>query len=158
MNINIKRFSELAKIPTQAHSDDFAYDIYATSVEKVGDNIYKYGIGWGMQMAPDDPSVTEREFLTDVLKNGLMGIRIVPRSSIWKTGMVLSNSEGVIDAGYTGEIKAVFYKVIPDGNPYEVGDRIGQMYIMTRMPTSFTEVDELVSTDRGDGGFGSSGK
>ena len=87
-----------------------------------------------------------------------VGFTVRPRSSIWKTGMVLSNSIGTIDEGYTGEISAVFYHLLPDMPRYRVGDRICQLHFDAVLKTDFTLVDELSATDRGEGGYGSTGK
>lgn len=87
------------------------------------------------------------------------GFSIRPRSSVWKTGMVLSNCIGTIDEGYTGEISAVFYHVMPNMERYHVGDRIAQLHFdRTDKYLDFIEVDELDETERGDGGYGSTGK
>lgn len=80
------------------------------------------------------------------------------RSSVWKTGMVLSNGIGTIDDLYTGEISAVFYHVMPNMPRYKVGDRVCQMHIDTTTPIEFVECEELEQTTRGDNGYGSTGK
>jgi dUTP pyrophosphatase len=73
--------------------------------------------------------------------------------------MSLCNSIGTIDAQYRGEVKAMFYRNIGD-KPYQVGDKIAQLVVPETLATQvrFVEVDELPSSDRGEGGFGSSGK
>tara|TARA_Y100000748_G_C15501652_1_gene490373 strand:+ start:1900 stop:2337 length:438 start_codon:yes stop_codon:yes gene_type:complete len=83
---------------------------------------------------------------------------LMPRSSISKTPLRLCNSIGLIDAGYRGEIiaavdniKDVFYTV-------DVGDRLFQLVAMDGSSISFSLVGELSSSDRGEGGFGSTGK
>lgn len=83
-----------------------------------------------------------------------------PRSSVHKTEMVLANSCGVLDRNYRGEVKAFFYKVGKHVKPYEVGDRILQLIITNADPeeVEFVEVDDLEETNRGIGGFGSTGK
>ena len=87
-----------------------------------------------------------------------LSIDIRPRSSVWKTGMVLSNCEGTVDEGYTNEISAVFYHVMPNMPRYKVGDKIAQMKIGFTFPCDFKVVDELADTERGLKGYGSSGK
>lgn len=81
-----------------------------------------------------------------------------PRSSVWKTGMVLSNCEGTIDENYTGEISAVFYHVMPNMPRYKVGDRVCQIKLGLAIPMEFVQVQELNETDRGSNGYGSTGK
>ena len=87
-------------------------------------------------------------------------VEVAPRSSIHKTGLILSNSIGVIDAGYSGIISGVFYKTPKydkiDG--IKVGDRLLQMYPRELIGIDFIEVEELGETARGAGGFGSSGR
>jgi dUTP pyrophosphatase len=85
--------------------------------------------------------------------------KIVPRSSIgMKTGLRLSNSVGVIDADYRGEI-GVLYDNFSDSD-YEIkaGDRIAQMWVEPVYNFKPIEVSNLPDTERGSGGFGSTGK
>lgn len=81
-----------------------------------------------------------------------------PRSSVWKTGMVLSNSEATIDDGFVGEISAVFYHVMPNMPRYKVGDKVVQFHLETCNNIMFVETDKLNETERGDNGYGSSDK
>jgi len=83
---------------------------------------------------------------------------IMPRSSIAKTPLRLSNSIGLIDSGYRGEIMAAVDNI--KGIPYKVspGQRLFQLVAMDGSPIHFRIVDELSETSRGTGGFGSTGK
>ena len=73
--------------------------------------------------------------------------------------MVLSNCEGTLDKFYRGEVSAVFYHVFPDMPRYKTGDKIGQIKIGITIPAEFEFVDEIdMNTERGEGGFGSTGK
>ena len=96
--------------------------------------------------------------------HGYVGL-LFPRSSNTKKDLILGNSVGVIDSGYRGE---VVFKFKPSATldikkevgintfyNYEIGDRIGQIIIMPYPKVNFVEVDELSSSDRGVGGFGS---
>lgn len=74
------------------------------------------------------------------------------------TGMILSNCQGTIDELYRGEVCAVFYHIMTNMPKYEVGDRIGQIKLGYAEQIQFEEVDELSTTERGDGGYGSTGK
>jgi dUTP pyrophosphatase len=106
------------------------------------------------------------------IPNGFVGL-VFPRSSIRKTGLQLSNSVGVIDSGYRGEIQATFNKLFGGegmydemkvNNPnhtndwYAVGDKIAQIMIIPYPHIEFEEVTELSDSERGEGGFGSTGK
>lgn len=133
--------------PFKFHSRDFCYDIVATSRKEIAPNVYKYGIGLAFQVCRLEGFSPTR-----------ISIDLRPRSSVWKTGMVLSSCVGTIDETYTGEVSAVFYHLFPDMPIYEVGDRIGQIKIGTALPMGFVEVEELDDTDRGAGGYGSTGK
>lgn len=152
MRVKFLKLHPEAKVPTKAHASDFCYDCYAVSCEEVAPNVYKYGLGFALQI--------ERQDQIELFMAGrIPAISARPRSSVWKTGMVLANCIGTIDAGYTGEISAVFYHVMPNMPKYEVGDRVCQIYIdTTEEITRFTEVDALDDTERMDGGYGSTGR
>lgn len=146
MIVKIKTFRDGARVPEKAHESDFAYDVYAASEEEVAPNVWKYGLGFGLQAVYDH-------------RTQLTGFTFRPRSSVWKTGMVLSNSVGTIDDGYTGEISAVFYHVMPNMPRYKVGDKIGQIYLDGTGPNlDFMWVKDLDETERGEGGYGSTGR
>lgn len=186
MKVKIKKLNNLAKTPTKVHDEDFCYDVYATSCEEVEPGIWKYGIGLAFEITResmvlgewktygcfvvdkvnDDLTVSGHEAITmnhfaicnNYYSNVKLSIDFRPRSSIWKTGLILSNCEGTIDELYRGEVLAYFYEVIPNKEKYKVGDRIGQIKLGFTLPIEFEEVDELSETTRGTGGFGSTGK
>ena len=80
---------------------------------------------------------------------------ILPRSSICRTSMRLTNGVGLIDRDYRGAVSAVF-DVVGEGNLlYGVGERVAQMLIVPAPLFQLEQVDELSSTSRGDGGYGS---
>lgn len=80
---------------------------------------------------------------------------ILPRSSICRTSMRLTNGVGLIDRDYRGEVSAVF-DVIGDGNLlYGIGERVAQMIIVPAPLFQLEQVDELSETGRGNGGYGS---
>lgn len=137
MQVKIKRLNNKAILPTKAHATDAGYDLYASSCH-YEDGMLHYGTG----IAVEIPA-------------GYVGL-VFPRSSIANTHLALSNSVGVIDSGYRGEIKAKFRKGGTRG--YNVGDRIAQLIIMPYPHIEFEEVQELSNSDRGEGGYGSSGR
>lgn len=149
MKVKIKKLNENAVIPFKTYDKDFCYDVVATSVEEVAHNVYKYGIGLAFEI---DRSC---EIMPDSIN---ISIDFRPRSSVWKTGMILSNCQGTIDELYRGEVCAVFYHIMTNMPKYEVGDRIGQIKLGYAEKIQFIEVDELSKTERGDGGYGSTGK
>lgn len=151
MKVKIKKLSENAVIPFKKHDDDFCYDLVATSCEEIAPNVYKYGTGLAFEIVGED----NLELAHDICN---FALTIRPRSSICKTGMVLSNSEGTIDFSYRGEVSAVFYHVMPNMPRYNVGDRIAQLHLDIAYKIEFEEADELSSTERGTSGYGSTGK
>jgi len=88
------------------------------------------------------------------IPEGHVGL-LFPRSSVSKKNLRLCNSVGVIDSGYRGEIILKFDK--NGENLYEEGDRVGQLMIVPVPSVQFVEVTNLPGSDRGDGGFGSTG-
>lgn len=167
-NLYLKASKGKYAFPFKTHEDDFCYDVVATSCEEVAPNVYKYGLGLAFQIERDGSTLMFgrydyvgyrfEDYLSTDLKDMRLSIDFRPRSSVWKTGMVLSNCEGTIDEGYINEVSAVFYHIMPNMPKYEVGDRIGQIKIGVTLPIEFFEVDELNQTSRGMGGYGSTGK
>jgi len=91
------------------------------------------------------------------IPQGYVGL-IFPRSSIYKTGLRLSNSVGVIDSGYRGEVKAVFDTSFPSYDWYGLEDRAAQIIFMKLPDVQLIQADELSKSQRGEGGYGSSGE
>lgn len=176
MKVKIKKLHPDAVIPHKTHSTDFCYDCVAVSEEQIAPNVWKYGLGIAFQIErgftkpingmmitappegkPVSKSVFSMEFdLVD--SKVILSIDARPRSSVWKTGMILSNCEGTIDEDYIGEVSAVFYHVMPDMPRYKVGDRVCQIKLGITIPMDFLEVEELMGTERGTNGYGSTGK
>lgn len=153
MKVKIKKLNNNAVTPRKYYGKDFCYDVVATSCEEVAPNVYRYGTGLSFEI------VRSGELLMDDGRKYCLSIDMRPRSSVWKTGMVLSNCVGTIDEDYRGEVCAVFYHVMPDMPKYEVGDRIGQIKLGFTEVIQFVETDELSNdVERGEKGYGSSGK
>ena len=144
MRVKIKRLDPKAVIPFKTYDRDFCYDCIAISEEEVAPNVWKYGLGFALEIEDRD---------IDIIPSA----EIRPRSSIWKTGMVLSNSVGTVDEPYRGEISAVFYHVMPNMPRYKVGDKVCQLHISTTERIDFELVEELTPTNRGCNGYGSTG-
>lgn len=148
MKVKIKKLDPRAVIPTYAKPGDAGLDLTAISKSfeqlDAGSRMLTYGTGLAIE-----------------IPEGHVGL-IFPRSSISKTSLDLANSVGVIDSGYRGEIKFKF-RIDSGSRPtksstYNEGDRIGQLVIVPYPQIELEEVGQLASSDRGDGGFGSSGK
>jgi dUTP pyrophosphatase len=144
MQVKIKRINPNAVIPTYAKEGDAGMDLVATSIISETTTDVTYGTGLAME-----------------IRDGFVGL-VFPRSSIRKYDLALTNSVGVIDSGYRGEIQATFKKTNwlkgNESEKYQIGDRIAQIMIIPHPQIEFDEVDELSDTQRGDGGFGSTGK
>lgn len=145
MKLLFKKLHPSAQVPFKAegHEADFCYDCVAVSEEEIAPNVWRYGLGFALQPVNDFDGSNVR------------GIQLRARSSVWKTGMVLSNSVGTIDEIYTGQVMAVFYHVMPNMPRYKVGDKVCQICLERTENIDFVEVPELRSTTRGSGGYGS---
>jgi len=143
LEVKVKKYDVNAVVPTYAKEGDAGMDLTAVSktVDEDGNTVYGTGLGFEIPY-------------------GYAGF-LFPRSSNTKKNLLLGNSVGVVDSGYRGE---VFLKFKPSGSSslefkeYEVGDRVAQIIIMPVPKVSFTLTDELSDSERGDTGFGSSGK
>ena len=154
MEVKIKKLNPNAVIPKYAKDGDAGMDLVATSIISDTPEQITYGIGIALE-----------------IPKGFVGL-IFPRSSVRKTGLDLSNAVGVVDSGYRGELQATFNKVFGGDRFYDetkntedisnafykVGDRIAQIMIIPYPPIEFIESDELSDSERGEGGFGSTGK
>jgi dUTP pyrophosphatase len=142
VKVPIKKISPDAVIPTYSKDGDAGMDLTAVSKEITDDYIsYKTGLSFE-------------------IPKGYVGL-LFPRSSNSKKDLLLTNSVGVIDSGYRGDVELRF-KTIPNGkleniSTYNVGDRVGQIMILPYPKIQFVETDKLSESERGDGGFGSSG-
>jgi dUTP pyrophosphatase len=141
MKVNIKKLHPAAVIPTYAKEGDAGMDLVATSIISETHTQITYGLGVALE-----------------IPEGFVGL-VFPRSSIRKTRLQLSNSVGVIDSGYRGELQATFNKITTtlenQKNDYKVGDRVAQIMIIPHPSIDFQEVEYLSNTQRGEGGFGS---
>ena len=170
LKVKIKKLHKDAVIPNYAHDTDCGMDLTAVSktIDEYGNMVYGFGLAFE-------------------IPEGYAGF-IFPRSSNHKSRMLLTNSVGVIDSGYRGEITAKFAQRTSFGLPekflqrikylltgkmgmcklssydaanmnnYKIGDRVAQMVILPYPKVEFVEVDELSNTERGTGGYGSTGK
>jgi len=138
--IKFKKLHPDAQMPVKAHETDACYDCFAVSMKDHGNGVIEYDMGFAIEM-PEGGRVDFRS-----------------RSSIYKTGLILCNGTGTVDFPYRGSCRAFFYNIIKELPNYKPGDRICQMKFEFCQDIGFVEVDELSDTDRGEGGFGSSGK
>ena len=86
-------------------------------------------------------------------------VQVRPRSGLsLKTGLMVVNSPGTIDADYRGEVKVILGNLGDKDEVIEHGDRVAQMVLCPVIQANFSVCDDLTSTARGSGGFGSTGK
>lgn len=169
MKVKIKKVHPFAEIPKYAteHSAGMDLTVVNWEIDKYGNKVYHTGLAFE-------------------IPEGYVGL-IFPRSSNAKKSLILSNSVGVIDSDYRGEV-TLKYKAsiraittmmgtnveISEGesipkapfnvtnvwsdDDYRIGDRCGQIIIMPYPQIEFEEVEELSKTDRAEGGYGSTGK
>lgn len=141
LKIKVKKLHPDAVIPKKAHSTDAGFDLTAVSCKWDADNeVFSYGFGLSFE-----------------IPEGYVGL-IFPRSSVFRKDLLLSNAVGVIDSGYRGEVSAKFKTTKEVVRRYVLSERVAQMIILPYPEVSFTEVDELPDSDRGNGGYGSTGK
>lgn len=169
MRVKIKKLHENAVMPYKAHATDAGFDLVATSRTFDEDGNVVYGTGLAFE-----------------IPEGYVGL-LFPRSSNAKKDLSLTNSVGVLDSCYRGEVIFKFkaslcYKHTNYGwqhdadcysvesnresfinakdapKMYAVGDRIGQLIIMPLLDVGFEFADELSDSERGMGGYGSSGR
>lgn len=141
MIVKIKRLHKDSIIPKYSKPGDAGLDLTATS--KFYDDFDNVCYGTGLAIE---------------IPEGHVGL-LFPRSSISKTDLTLRNSVGIIDSGYRGEITFKFNNILMSScEPYNVKERIGQLIIMPYPTIEFEEVKELSTTERGEGGYGSTGK
>lgn len=138
MKIKFKKLNERAEIPFYAKDGDAGMDLVATTLVRTR-KFFEYGTDLAME-----------------IPKGYVGL-LFPRSSISKTDHFLRNSVGVIDSGYRGEIKLRMSIPALGEKEYIMGDKVGQLIIMKLPWVEVEEADELSNTDRGEGGFGSTG-
>lgn len=147
MNIKVKRMSEEAKLPTRGSEKAAAYDVYACLPNKNAPvTIMPHQtmlIGTGLRMAPP-----EGFYVGVYARSGLSS----------KEGLRPANCVGVIDEDYRGEYLVAVHNDSEVTRSVRHGDRIAQILLQKRYDMDFEEVDELDTTGRGEGGFGSTGK
>lgn len=144
MKVRIKKLNDNAVMPTKAHATDAGFDLYCTSTE----------VNWGTR------KLTCHTGLAFEIPDGYVGL-IFPRSSVSNKPLMMANSVGVIDSGYRGEVTAKFNITGMNeiyANNYQVGDKIAQMIIIPYPEIEFEETDSLSESDRGTGGYGTTGR
>jgi dUTP pyrophosphatase len=142
MNLPVRRLDPAAVVPTRAHDGDAGLDLYSCERATI----------WAGRRA------FVRTGIAIEVPPGHAGL-VLPRSGLAaRHGIALVNAPGLIDAGYRGEVKVLLLNTDPEEH-FEIapGDRIAQLLVVPFASLEAAEVSELSASQRGEGGFGSSG-
>jgi dUTP pyrophosphatase len=143
VQLRVTRLSDSALLPSRAHAGDAGLDLHAAEALSIGPG-ERVSVGTGIAVEIPD---------------GHAGL-VVPRSGLAaRHGIALVNAPGLIDSGYRGEIRVLLLNTDRE-EPFDVvlGDRIAQLVITPVGEPGIVETEELGDSDRGGGGFGSSGR
>jgi len=143
MKINIKKLSETAILPTRGSSSAAGYDLYANTDEALTikpHETVKVGTGLAVE-------IPEGYFGAICARSGLAT----------KKGLRPANAIGICDSDYRGEYIVALHNDTDIPQTIEAHERIAQLIVMPYLPVEFEEVKELSDTERGAGGFGSTG-
>lgn len=142
MTLNVGRLDARARLPTRAHPGDAGLDLYALDDGEIG---------------PGERASVRTGIAVEI-PHGQAGL-VLPRSGLAaKHGIALVNAPGLIDAGYRGEVRVLLLNTDRTA-PFAIsaGERIAQLVLVRIETPEVVEVDELATSERGAGGFGSSG-
>ena len=142
--IKIKKLTDTAKTPTRGSEHAAGYDMYADVKEDVQIKPHEtVKIGTGLAMEVPD---------------GYFGAIFARSGLASKEGLRPANCVGVCDSDYRGEYIVAIHNDSEETRTITAGERIAQLVVMPYLPVTFDEVAELTDTNRGEGGFGSTGK
>ena len=148
MKVKFKKLHPDAKIPQYAKPGDAGLDLYCVSMKPE------------IRITNHRKECVYLEFYTGLaieVPEGYVGL-LFPRSSISNTSMTLSNSVGILDSSFRGEVTFRFRNINNNLNAYQVGDKIGQLLVIPFPKIEMEETEYLSETERGSGGYGSSGR
>lgn len=143
MDIKIKKLKDNAVVPTRGSKYAAGADLYSAENDLYIEDRQTVMIGTGIAME---------------IPEGYVGLVYARSGLACKEGLAPANKVGVIDSDYRGEIKVALYNQSGQKKLVKNGERIAQIVIAPFLAPEFTEVSELDETDRGEGGFGSTGK
>lgn len=144
MELKFKRLKDSAVLPIRGTKGAAGIDLTCTNITTTLNEANQLMLVYHTDLAVEIPK-------------GYVGL-LVPRSSIWKKSLMLTDSLGIIDSDFRGEIVAIM-KATTDTVPaiYKQGERFCQLVILKKPEYTIKEVEELSKTERGEGGFGSTG-
>lgn len=141
MNLRIKKLDGLAKLPTKGSKGSACYDVYSTKRHL---------------LSPNEALAVHTGLAFEVPEGYLLETR--PRSGLAKRGLIILNSPGTLDSDYRGELLIIVKNISGSNLLVDRGDRVAQVRLEALVDMEFEEVEELSETERGEGGFGSTGK
>lgn len=144
MNIKVKKLKPDATVPTMGSKFAAGADLYsAEDADVVIEPSETKFIGTGLAME---------------IPEGYVGLVYARSGLACKRGLAPANKVGVVDSDYRGEIKVALHNHGKEAQTVERGERIAQMVIAPYLSVNYEEADELSETERGEGGFGSTGR
>lgn len=162
LNLKIQRLTNTAKLPTKAHDTDACFDIYADIPDKkhngfsYSEERNKIEPGDGVAIHPHQTVLIPTGFATEI-PHGFWGAIFARSGLASKQGLRPAQGVPVIDESYRGQWFIPLYNQSDEVQIVHHGDRICQFMLLPYFDTTLTEVNNLSTTDRGEGGFGSSG-
>lgn len=144
MKIKVKKLDENALLPTRGSSQAAGYDLYAKSAEDT--------------VIPPHKTVMVKTGLAMELPEGYFGAIFARSGLAFKQGLRPANCVGVVDSDYRGEFMIAVHNDTDEERVIGGRERIAQMVVMPYLPVEFEEVEQLSDTERGEGGFGSTGR
>ena len=142
MEIKIKLLDENAIVPTRATPDSAGVDLYALAGAEI----------------PAGETVLVHTGIALAIPEGYAGFIYARSGLARKKGLAPANKVGVIDADYRGEIMVALHNHSKETGYIETGERVAQLVVAPFLPIEFSLTDTLSQTERGDGGFGSTGR
>ena len=143
MNIRYKKLNDLAKVPTRGSDYAAGYDLYAATDEPM--NILAH------------TTQLIKTGLAFELPDGYFGAIFARSGLASKKGLRPANCVGVVDSDYRGEVMVALHNDTDNDVAIDTGERIAQLVLMPYVNMTFEEAEELDNTQRGEGGFGSTG-
>lgn len=142
--INIKKLTDTAKTPTRGSEHAAGYDLYADVKDQV-------------TISPHETEKISTGLAIEI-PDGYFGAIFARSGLAAKEGLRPANCVGVCDSDYRGEYIVAVHNDSDQPRVIDPGERIAQLVVMPYLAVTFEEVTELTDTNRGEGGFGSTGK